>query len=71
MHDPWDAEAGEFLVLVNAASQLSLWPAHLPAPAGWTVALEARGRQACLDWIEAHASATDARWAGVERHTIL
>lgn len=64
MHDPWDAEAGDFHVLVNAAGQMSLWPVHLPVPAGWTVAAAARSRQACLEWIEAHAAATDANMVG-------
>ena len=60
VHDPWDAEAGEFMVLVNAANQHSLWPAHLPVPAGWTVVLTARPMQACLEWIEGQESAAPA-----------
>jgi MbtH protein len=54
MSNPFDAEAGEFLVLVNNEGQYSLWPAFLKAPDGWLATGAPAGRQECLDWIEAH-----------------
>ena len=54
MTDPFDADAGAFLVLVNADGQHSLWPAPVKVPAGWTVAAEPASREDCLAWVEAH-----------------
>jgi MbtH protein len=53
MANPFDAETGEFLILVNDEGQYSLWPAFREPPAGWRRA-GAGARQACLDWIEAN-----------------
>jgi MbtH protein len=54
MGNPFDSDAGEFLVLVNAEGQHSLWPSFRTPPSGWNVA-EIRGsRLACLAWIEEH-----------------
>ena len=50
MANPFDAETGEFLILVNDEGQYSLWPAFREPPAGWRRA-GAGARQACLDWI--------------------
>jgi MbtH protein len=52
--NPFDGE-GRYLVLVNARGQHSLWPAELPAPAGWAVAFDADARAACLNFVRAHA----------------
>jgi MbtH protein len=57
--NPFDDEAGLFLVLRNDAGQYSLWPDFCPVPAGWQVELDARGRQECLDHIAAHWRALD------------
>jgi MbtH protein len=54
MENPFEDEAGQFLVLVNGEGQYSLWPAFRAVPAGWEVTGQAGARQACLDWIEAH-----------------
>lgn len=43
-----------YLVLVNDENQHSLWPARLPVPRGWLCVHPADGRQACLDYVEAH-----------------
>jgi MbtH protein len=52
MGNPFDDEAGEFYVLVNAEKQYSLWPAFAVAPSGWTVAAGPDARQNCLAYIE-------------------
>lgn len=52
--NPFDDPDGTFLVLVNEEEQHSLWPATLDVPPGWTVALDAATRQACLDYVEAN-----------------
>jgi len=54
MENPFEDEAGQFLVLVNGEGQYSLWPAFRAVPAGWQATGQAGARQACLDWIEAH-----------------
>lgn len=59
----FDQEEGEFLVLVNAELQYSLWPTFAAVPEGWSIAYGPSDRQACLD----HVSAvwTDMRPAGL------
>ncbi|CAM4160850.1 MbtH family protein [Kibdelosporangium persicum] len=59
MQNPFDDPQGEFHVLVNAENQHSLWPAFAAVPDGWTVVLESRSREECLDHIE--TSWTDMR----------
>jgi MbtH protein len=54
MANPFEAGTGEFLVLVNAEGQYSLWPAFRELPQGWSTAGISGGRQLCLDWIETH-----------------
>lgn len=54
MANPFDADTGEFLILVNDEGQYSLWPAFRETPAGWRRAGVAGARQACLEWIEAN-----------------
>jgi MbtH protein len=51
MINPFENEAGEYLVLINDEGQHSLWPATIVIPAGW-LAIGPRGqREACLAWI--------------------
>jgi MbtH protein len=52
MANPFDDEAGEFYVLVNAEEQYSLWPVFGAVPDGWTVAAGPDARQICLAYIE-------------------
>ena len=52
--NPFDDPDGEFLVLVNAEGQHSLWPGFADIPAGWTVARDRGTREACLAYVEAH-----------------
>jgi MbtH protein len=50
--NPFDEADDPFLVLANNQQELSLWPAYLRVPAGWTVVTGPDSRQACLDRIE-------------------
>jgi MbtH protein len=54
MSNPFDDDAGSFLVLVNEEGQHSLWPAFRDIPAGWNAVGPAGPRQTCLDWIDQH-----------------
>ncbi|GAA3959095.1 MbtH family protein [Actinomadura viridis] len=54
MTNPFEDPDGTYLVLVNDEGQHSLWPSFAQVPAGWTVAKDEDGRQACLDYIEEH-----------------
>jgi MbtH protein len=49
--NPFEDDAGEYLVLVNKESQYSLWPSFRKIPDGW-VSIGPRGqRKDCIDWI--------------------
>jgi uncharacterized protein YbdZ (MbtH family) len=50
--NPFEDEAGEYLVLINDERQYSLWPAWREIPAGWTTVGPRGHRQECLDYIE-------------------
>lgn len=50
--NPFDDPNGTFHVLVNDEGQHSLWPAFVPVPDGWRVALSEASRQECLDHVE-------------------
>jgi MbtH protein len=52
MTNPFEDDKSEFLVLVNAEEQYSLWPAFKEIPAGWSATGPRGSRQVCLDWIE-------------------
>lgn len=54
MANPFEADTGEFLVLVNGEAQYSLWPAFRDVPQGWTAIGISGLRQVCLDWIDAN-----------------
>ncbi|MFD4660035.1 MbtH family protein [Kitasatospora sp. NPDC058444] len=54
MTSPFDAEDGEFTVLVNAEGQYSLWPAAVAVPAGWTPEHGPADRAAALAYVNAH-----------------
>ena len=49
-NDPFDDEAGTFIVLVNDEGQYSLWPAHIVVPQGWTIVQAEDTRAACLKY---------------------
>jgi MbtH protein len=50
--NPFDDQGGAFVVLINDQGQYSLWPAAAEIPAGWSVACEQNGRQACIEYID-------------------
>jgi uncharacterized protein YbdZ (MbtH family) len=52
VRNPFDDEAGQFLVLTNDRAQRSLWPANLEVPAGWAVAHGPATRAGCLAEVE-------------------
>lgn len=45
-------ENGEYLVLVNAEDQYSLWPTFRSLPVGWTVVGPRGSRAVCLAYVE-------------------
>ncbi|WP_313903979.1 MbtH family protein [Rhizobium laguerreae] len=51
MPNPFDDEAGVFLVLKNPVGQYSLWPQFANVPDGWSVALGPEARGKCIDYI--------------------
>ncbi|CCH30001.1 MbtH family protein [Actinosynnema sp. NPDC047251] len=52
MTNPFDDEAGTFLVLVNDEGQHSLWPQFAEVPPGWTAAHGPDSRQSCVEYVE-------------------
>ena len=52
MGNTFDDETANFLVLINAEGQHSLWPGFADVPDGWTMVHGESGRQACLEYIE-------------------
>jgi len=54
MTDPFEDESVEYMVLANADERYSLWPAWMPAPAGWVVTGAKGPRELCVAWIESH-----------------
>ncbi|MGW7449344.1 MbtH family protein [Kitasatospora sp. NPDC054795] len=54
MSSPFDADDGEFTVLVNARGQFSLWPADASVPAGWTPEHGPSDRTAALAYVNEH-----------------
>ena len=57
--NPFENEAGSFLVLINREGQHSLWPKSIAVPGGWNVAFGEASRAECLEFVE--ASWTDMR----------
>ncbi|MEN5015924.1 MbtH family protein [Erwinia sp. Eh17-17] len=53
-HNPFDDESLDFLVLLNARQQYSLWPAFADVPAGWQSVAGPATRAACIAYIEEH-----------------
>lgn len=53
MGNPFE-DQDEYLVLINAEEQYSLWPAFADVPGGWRVAHEKASRKICLDYIDAN-----------------
>lgn len=52
MDNPFDAQDGTFLALVNDEGQFSLWPEFAEVPDGWRVRHGPASRESCLAHIE-------------------
>ena len=52
MANVFDDETLDFIVLVNAQQQHSLWPNFKAIPQGWTSVFGPSSRNACLDYVE-------------------
>ncbi|MGF6563069.1 MbtH family protein [Erwinia aphidicola] len=52
--NPFDDESLDFLVLLNARGQYSLWPAFAEVPAGWHTVSGPAARAGCISYIETH-----------------
>lgn len=52
MTNPFEDQDAQYLVLVNAEKQYSLWPTFIEVPQGWEIAFDEASRQDCLDFIE-------------------
>lgn len=52
MTNPFEDQDAQYLVLVNAEKQYSLWPVFIEVPQGWEIAFDEASRQDCLDFIE-------------------
>ncbi|GAA5061118.1 MbtH protein [Thermocatellispora tengchongensis] len=63
MTNPFDAEDGEFLVLVDDEGRHSLWPSFSAVPAGWTAVFGPDPRALCLEYVRANW--TDMRPRGL------
>ncbi|MCQ4083517.1 MbtH family protein [Streptomyces sp. RB6PN25] len=50
--NPFDDPDGQYLVVVNAEGQHSLWPADLARPAGWEAVFGPAGRPECLEHVD-------------------
>jgi MbtH protein len=51
MTNPFEDDSTEYLVVVNAEDQHSLWPAFIDVPGGWRAAYGPESRLSCLDYV--------------------
>jgi MbtH protein len=54
MTNPFEDEAGVYVVLVNDEGQYSLWPASIPVPEGWAVVYGEGSLSDCSDYVDRH-----------------
>ncbi|WIY00975.1 MbtH family NRPS accessory protein [Amycolatopsis mongoliensis] len=52
--NPFDDPDGTFHVLTNDELQHSLWPATIPVPDGWIVALRGVCRNEAVEYVNTH-----------------
>jgi MbtH protein len=64
MPNPFDDQSGMFVVLINDQGQYSLWPAAAEIPAGWSIACEQDGRDACVEYVAKNWTDMRPRTAG-------
>jgi MbtH protein len=56
----------QFVIVINAEEQYSIWPEHKVIPAGWRHVGEAAGKEACLETIK--TLWTDMRPLSLRQH---
>lgn len=54
MTNPFEDDAGVFLVLVNPEGQHSLWPTFAAVPVGWERVFGPGPRKECVEYVDAH-----------------
>lgn len=59
-------EMEQFVIVINAEEQYSIWPEHKVIPAGWRRVGEAAGKEACLETIK--TLWTDMRPLSLRQH---
>lgn len=72
--NPFDDDAGKYLVLAGGGRRFSLWPADLAVPGGWRVALASSARVDCLSFVESQPAGRalgGARAAGDRVHDLV
>lgn len=52
--NPFDDQDADFLVLVNAENQHSLWPVFADIPSGWVKIARPMKQKAAMEWVDAH-----------------
>lgn len=52
--NPFEDDESQYLVLVNAENQHSLWPVGIDVPTGWDTVSGPASRGACLAYVEDH-----------------
>lgn len=52
--NPFEDDERDYLVLVNAENQHSLWPADIAVPDGWRIGHGAAPRAESLEYVERH-----------------
>jgi MbtH protein len=53
-NDNFSIDGENFVVLINAELQHSLWPSGKAIPEGWTCVFPAAPKAECLAYVEAH-----------------
>ncbi|NEC87422.1 MbtH family NRPS accessory protein [Streptomyces sp. SID12501] len=52
--NPFDADGGDWQVVVNDRGNHALWRPFLDLPAGWNIILSEKSRESALSYIEAN-----------------
>ncbi|GAA1992937.1 MbtH family protein [Amycolatopsis minnesotensis] len=62
--NPFESPDADYLVLVNAENQHSLWPVFADIPRGWTPTFGPDRRDACLEFV-------DRNWTDITPSSLL
>ena len=52
--NPFDDQDADFLVLVNAENQHSLWPVFADIPSGWVKVAGPMKQKIAMEWVASH-----------------